>query len=98
MAQALDPNTRTMRAEVHLRNPDGHLRPGMFGRATILLEKRYDVLTLPGTALQRRSGQAEVYYVAGAKRDSPRGIVQSAEVGIGLDDGQTVEIKLRDHG
>jgi HlyD family secretion protein len=94
MAQALDPNTRTMRAEVHLSNPSGHLRPGMFGRATILPEKRYDVLTLPATALQRRSGQAEVYYPAGVNGDPPRGIVQRAEVELGLDDGQTVEIKL----
>lgn len=95
MAQALDPNTRTMRAEVHLKNPDGHLRPGMFGRASILLEKRYNVLTLPASALVRRAGRSEVYYVANVDSDPPRGVVKRAEVELGLDDGQTVEIKLR---
>jgi RND family efflux transporter MFP subunit len=94
MAQALDPNTRTMRAEVHLKNPDGHLRPGMFGRAVILLDKRTDVMTLPATALQLRFGRPEIYYVAGVSGDPPRGIVQRAEVEVGLDDGQLVEIKL----
>jgi RND family efflux transporter MFP subunit len=95
MSQALDPNTRTMRAEVHLKNAEGHLRPGMFGRAVILLEKRYNVLTLPATALARRGGRSEVYYVSHVEGDPPRGIVERAEVELGLDDGQTVEIKLR---
>jgi RND family efflux transporter MFP subunit len=95
MAQALDPNTRTMRAEVHLKNPEGHLRPGMFGRAIILLEKRYNVLTLPASALVRRAGRAEVYYVANRSGEPERGTIQRAEVELGLDDGQIVEIKLR---
>jgi RND family efflux transporter MFP subunit len=94
MAQALDPNTRTMRAEVHLKNAEGHLRPGMFGRAIILLEKRYNVLTLPASALVRRAGRTEVYYVANRGGDPERGTLQRAEVELGLDDGQTVEIKL----
>ncbi len=95
MAQALDPNTRTMRAEVHLKNPEGNLRPGMFGRATILLEKRYNVLTLPATALVRRAGHIEVYYVAEMTGDPARGVLRRAEVDLGLDDGKTVEIKIR---
>jgi RND family efflux transporter MFP subunit len=94
MAQALDPNTRTMRAEVHLKNPNGHLRPGMFGRASILLDTRYDVLTLPATALQQGSGRPVIYYLANGNGDPPRGIVQRAEVELGLDDGQLIEVKF----
>ena len=35
IASALDPATRTMRAEVHLDNREGLLRPGMFGTAVV---------------------------------------------------------------
>ncbi len=42
---------RTMRTEVDLPNPDGALREGMFGLATIVLEGLPGVLTIPGTAL-----------------------------------------------
>src|SRR5438876_621618 len=30
-SSVLDPQTRTMRVEVHLDNKEGHLRPGMYG-------------------------------------------------------------------
>src|SRR5262249_17039688 len=32
LAPAFDPTTRTLEAEVQLANPDGELRPGMYGR------------------------------------------------------------------
>jgi HlyD family secretion protein len=44
---AIDPKTRTMPVEIELANPDGRLRPGMFGKATIDLETHPNVLTLP---------------------------------------------------
>lgn len=98
MNDALDPNTHTLRAEVHLDNKTGHLKPGMYGQASILLEERYGVHTLPATALLRRGGKAEVYYVADVQGDPPRGVVRRVEVELGLDDGKLVEIKLQPSG
>ena len=34
-----DPRTRTMRVEIDLPNPTGQIRPGMNGKATIVLER-----------------------------------------------------------
>jgi RND family efflux transporter MFP subunit len=97
MAGSLDPNTRTMRTEIHLPNPGRHLKPGMYGKANVSLETRYKVLTLPSTALVRRGDKIEVAYVADNPAGSPSppdsGVVQRVEVELGLDDGQTVEIK-----
>ncbi|HEV3258008.1 MAG TPA: efflux RND transporter periplasmic adaptor subunit [Gemmataceae bacterium] len=92
-SSALDPNTRTMRAEVDLENKGGHLRPGMTGTATVFLERRDNVLTVPSTALVRRGKFVDVYYVADVHGDPPRGIVKRAEVELGLDDGKRVEIR-----
>ena len=35
---ALDPTTRTMRAEIDLPNPDEHLHPGMYAQVTLTLQ------------------------------------------------------------
>jgi multidrug efflux pump subunit AcrA (membrane-fusion protein) len=134
LASALDPATRTMRAEVHLENrwvwPEalgllagaptglpigrlpwgpvflssqrylahhilGTLRPGMYGRATIVLAERTDKLVIPSTALMRRGNQLEVYYVQLTDRmiSPPRGELRHVEVETGIDDGMQVEIR-----
>jgi RND family efflux transporter MFP subunit len=54
---ALDPKTRTLRAEVDLPNPDGVLRPGLYAYATIIAEEHPDVLAVPSSALFQKDGQ-----------------------------------------
>src|SRR5262249_8358244 len=95
LASALDPTTRTMRAEVLLDNRAGHLRPYMTGQATVLRERRRNRLVVPSTALLGRGDEVEVFYVAGRELtgDPPRGVVHVARVELGLDDGQRVEIR-----
>jgi RND family efflux transporter MFP subunit len=93
VAAALDATTRTMRAEVHLDNRKGLLRPGMYGTATVILEERSNCLVIPSTALARRGSDVEVYYVEELEGNPPRGPVRVAKVMLGLDDGQRVEIR-----
>jgi RND family efflux transporter MFP subunit len=93
MAKALDPVTRTMRAEVEIDNPHNHLRPGMYGTATVLLEQRYNVLTVPATALVRHGDKVEVFIVAGAHGDPVQGELRRVEIELGLDDGRLVEVR-----
>jgi RND family efflux transporter MFP subunit len=68
-AGAQDPNTRLMRVEVDLPNPDGRIKPGMFGRASILLERAPDRLSLPvGCVLNKTNdGKAAVYVIRDGK-------------------------------
>jgi RND family efflux transporter MFP subunit len=95
LASALDPVTRTMRAEVHLDNRAGHLRPSMTGQASVLLERRPDRLVVPSTALVRRGDDVEVFYVASGELtgDPPHGTVKAVRVELGLDDGQRAEVR-----
>jgi RND family efflux transporter MFP subunit len=93
MALALDPVTRTMRTEVHLDNRAGQLRPGMYGTAVVLLDARYNVFTVPSTALRRRGHDVELLHVADAKGEPPRGMVRRAPVEFGYDDGARVEVR-----
>ncbi len=91
-AEALDPVTRTMRAEIHLDNTKGLLKPNMTGTAEVVLARRQG-FTVPASALVRTGNKVEVYYVADPAGDPPRGLVKRIEVQLGLDDGQRVEIK-----
>jgi HlyD family secretion protein len=92
VSAALDPNTRTMRTEVHLSNPDGYLKPSMYGVAKVTLAERPDVLTVPSTALARRGGETGVYVIADIDPNTQRGVVRWIKVDLGLDDGSRVEI------
>jgi HlyD family secretion protein len=93
VASALDPATRTMRAEVHLQNKAGLLRPQMTGTATLVLGERLNVLTVPSSALTRSGSKMLVYYLAEVTGSPPHGVVRKTEVEIGLDDGRHVEIR-----
>ncbi|MGH9161994.1 MAG: efflux RND transporter periplasmic adaptor subunit, partial [Vicinamibacteraceae bacterium] len=82
---ALDPKTRTMRAEVLVENTDGALKPGMFGRISLDLERRANVITLVPDALQFNKDQAYVFV-------ADHGKARRVRVETGADDGTRVEI------
>jgi RND family efflux transporter MFP subunit len=84
-----DPQSRTMRTEIDLPNPDGRLREGMYGVATVILEKNLKNLTVPASAIVDRSdgdsSKAFVYVVRDGK-------AHKVPVTIGAEDGIRVEI------
>jgi RND family efflux transporter MFP subunit len=90
---ALDPVTRLLRAEIHVKNLDGQLRPGMTGRATVVLEDGRKRLTIPSTALVRVGKEIRVYYIADPHGNPLQGEVKATVVSLGLDNGKTVEVK-----
>lgn len=47
ISQSIDLNTRTMQAEIRLKNKDRLLKPGMFAKIEIILDKHEDALTVP---------------------------------------------------
>jgi RND family efflux transporter MFP subunit len=85
-ADSEDHETRLMRVEIDLDNPDGKIAPGMFGKATILLEKSHG-LSVPSSCLVGKvaGGKGSVYVV----RDNHAHLVP---VEIGGDDGLHVAI------
>jgi RND family efflux transporter MFP subunit len=61
-----DPETRLMHVELDLPNPTGEIANGMYGKATIHLD-RADALTVPSSSLVGKSenGKGSVYVVRG---------------------------------
>jgi RND family efflux transporter MFP subunit len=86
-AEAEDLRTRTMRVEIHLENPDGLLRDGMYGQALIELEPPSKNLVIPATCLIAQNGKGEgaVFVVRGGK-------VERVPIRVGKDNGLEVEV------
>ncbi len=82
----IDPATRTLEAEVHLRNADGALRPGMFGRGSIVVDTHPQMPVIPTLALQISGGKRYVYVLG------PEDKVQRREVKTGVDEGDFLEV------
>lgn len=60
-------DTRSIAARALLDNPDGRLRPGMFARVTLVVERRSQALLIPEQALLARGNKSFVYAVESGK-------------------------------
>jgi membrane fusion protein (multidrug efflux system) len=85
IAYALDDTTRTMPAEIEIANPDRALRPGMYARVQLAVERRGEALLLPAEALLTDKDGSYVFTVR-------EGRARKVVVKTGLDDGITVEV------
>ncbi len=87
VAGMLEDDTRTMLVEVDLKNNGYSVLPGMFGQATIVLEKRPNCLVLPAQMVRYdKTGNSYVMVVDSKDK------IQTLAVQTGLDDGEIIEI------
>lgn len=82
---SLQASNRSLHTEIDIPNAEGLLRPGMYVTATILLEQRDDVLTLPLAAIVRDGADAWCCCVSSGRIDRRR-------IELGLRSGNDVEI------
>lgn len=61
----LNPATRTVKAWVILNNPDNMLKPNMFGRAHVILNKTHNALVIPHGAMIEANGESFVFIKKG---------------------------------
>jgi RND family efflux transporter MFP subunit len=83
---ALDPNARTLLAEVDVPNPSGKFLPGAYAQVQIPLSKSTSALQVSATALIIRSGPPQVLVVG------PDSKLSYSTVTIGRDFGSWVEV------
>lgn len=86
IAPEVDATTRTAKARVALKNPDGVLRANMFARAEIALADAAPTVMIPSSAVQRAKGVALVFVRLAPDRYEAR------RVKLGLVQGERVEI------
>ena len=79
-------DTRTMHTEVDVPNPDRLLMPGMYAEATLTLEAKDNVLSVPVQAVSHAGQQSTVYVV------SPAGKVEDRVITLGLETSTEAEV------
>ncbi|MHB8912094.1 MAG: efflux RND transporter periplasmic adaptor subunit [Lysobacter sp.] len=83
----IDPQTRTLGVRVELPNPDGVLRPGLFGDVTLTQATSAAVLTVPRSAVLDSGTRQLVLVQIAEGRFEPRPVV------VGQRSGDVIEIR-----
>lgn len=84
-APVFDPLTRTLDVEVHLDNPSGELRPGMYGRGSIVTDVHAGATVAPVEAVQIANETAFAFVIEG-------GVAHRRNLKLGVDGGDWLEI------
>jgi RND family efflux transporter MFP subunit len=79
--------TRQARVEISVKNPGHRLKPGMFIRATVVLDRVADAVIVPEQALTSRNNRTGVFLVD----DDGRSVVWR-EVRVGIREGGRVQL------
>ena len=81
----LNPLNRTVDVWIRLPNPQGILKPNMFARASVILQRNSTALTVPNAAIIEANGEKFVFLREGNK-------YHRVEVGIGTSNDEYTEI------
>ena len=101
-ANSLDEGSRTLRTEVHVKNPDHKLLPGMYGQVAFSVARSNAPPLIPGDTLVIRADGTQVAVVDADKKvhfqkiEVGRDYGQQIEVISGLSEGQTVIVNPSD--
>ena len=85
ISPTVDPESRTADVEIQVDNRDHRLKPGMFARVSLIVQRRDGVLLLSRDSLLRESGPTRVFV-----HDTGRASLR--EVRLGLEGEQYVEV------
>jgi RND family efflux transporter MFP subunit len=85
VAPAFDPATRTAQMEIEIPNPGFRLKPGMYARVRLTVDRRPDALTVPRAAVVDLDGKRGAFLVEDQ-------VAKFVEVKTGLSDGERIEI------
>ena len=85
VSPALDADTRTFSATILVENPEWKLRPGMFTKAEIIVERHENVVVIPKEVVLTRSRGKTVFVVE-------RGVARERVIQTGLENPDFVEV------
>ncbi|MEQ8822586.1 MAG: efflux RND transporter periplasmic adaptor subunit [Sumerlaeia bacterium] len=96
ISNSVNPDTRAFTVDIALANPEGEdgarrLKPGMFGRADIVTERRRDRIVVPKSVITRRNNM-DVVFVVRDKPDLDYDVAEMIAVDLGLEGKDDIEI------
>ena len=96
ISPVMDPLSRKIEVEIKISNPDYLMKPGMFPRVRLLVQ-RDNTLLIPREAIMEKEGRKEVFVVRDAKVHLQKIIIglerdDLVELLTGLEEGETVVV------
>lgn len=90
----IDPVTRNIRLQGTLPNPDGRLRPGMFGRVLLSLGDADEVVSIPATAVMSATYGDSVFVIEeeAAEDGTPRQVAKQRFIRTGRSQGDFIAV------
>lgn len=85
VSPSTDVRSQAYGARIRLDNSSGKLRPGMFARVGLVLDKNENALVVPKNAIMRQGNQAYVFVIK-------EGLAEKREVQIGMEGGEMIEV------
>lgn len=92
VASNVNSDTRAFEVAIEVDNKDGRLRPGMFGRVEIIVQRLPDVISIPKAVVQQR-GEKQVVYRVERSPEFPSPIAREVEVELGAQSKESVEVQ-----
>jgi len=83
--------TRAFEVAVEVPNKGERLRPGMFGRIEIIVQRIPDALAIPKTIVQQR-GDKDIVFVVERPADLPNPVARERAVELGVETKELVEV------
>jgi RND family efflux transporter MFP subunit len=84
-----DPKSRQFRVRITIPDPQGHLTPGAFARASVRTREVYNALTVPSDAIIRDNGRT---YALVAVKEGKNALVDRRIVKVGLEANGNTQI------
>ena len=81
----VDPDTGTFKITIEVSDPSRRLKPGMFGRISIVYDSHLNVLQIPRSAIIEEAGTTSVFVVTGE-------IVEKRVIHTGFTEGGNIEV------
>ena len=85
VAPSFDPATRTAPMEIEIPNPGFRLKPGMYARVSLTIDRQADALTVPRSAILDLEGKHGAYVV-------DQGVARFRVLRTGLQDAERVQV------
>jgi RND family efflux transporter MFP subunit len=85
VSPALDPTTRTFQATVRVENPEKNLKPGMFVKVEIVVERHDNVVVIPKDVILSRRQEKNVFVVE-------RGVAVERRITTGIENPDETEV------
>lgn len=91
ISRSVNPETRAFEVDIEVENPDGALKPGMFGKSDVVVERRFDTIAVDKSVVTRRNNQDVVFTVV-EQPDTDYEVARMVPVTLGLEGKGRIEI------